>query len=130
MTAPISTYELLKLHTSLTEEARKLMEKKNTDYRAVGGDPFGNFRMARLMRVEPAVGLMIRMMDKHARILSFIERGTLAVSDESWHDCCIDLINYSILLHGLLEEIAEKCGAKNAGIPNENRANPGLDVAR
>jgi len=51
MTAPISTYELLKLHTSLTEEARKLMEKKNTDYRAVGGDPFGNFRMARLMRL-------------------------------------------------------------------------------
>ena len=102
----ITPEQLFELHSRLTEEARKLMERKNADYSSASRDPFANFRMSGLLHVPPAIGAMLRMQDKMARLLSFIERGNLAVSEESWHDCVVDLINYSVILHGLLEELA------------------------
>ena len=96
--------ELLDSHHLLCKEARELMQRKNSDYKAGSGDAFANFRMSQLLHIDPAIGAMLRMQDKMARLLSFIEKGTLAVKEESWHDCCIDLINYSIILRGILAE--------------------------
>lgn len=100
----ITPEKLLFLHESLCDEGRDLMTRKNADYKAGSNDPFHNFRMASLLHVDPAIGAMVRMQDKMARLVSFIERGTLAVKAESWHDCIVDLINYSVILHGLLDE--------------------------
>lgn len=102
----MTSADLQALHTRLCEQGRKLMERKNTDYKAGSGDPFANFRMASLLHVNPAIGAMVRMQDKMARLVSFIETGRLAVSEESWKDCIVDLINYSVILYGLLDELS------------------------
>lgn len=100
----ITREQLQDLHRDLAFEALDLMKRKNADYGA-NADPFANFRMAQLLHIAPAVGAMLRMQDKMARLVSFIERGDLAVKEESWHDCIVDLINYSVILHGLLDEM-------------------------
>lgn len=106
----ISSGDLQDLHIRLCLRGREIMAKKNADYKAGSGDPFANFRMSRLLHVEPAIGAMVRIQDKMARLVSFIERGDLAVKEESWQDAIIDIINYSVILHGLLDE---KCQNQN-----------------
>lgn len=99
--------ELLKLHERLCASGRELMRRKNTDYGA-NNDAFANFRMASLLRLDPAQGVLLRMQDKMARLVSFLEKGQLAVTEESWSDSIVDLINYSVILAGLLGEAADK----------------------
>ena len=52
--------------------------------------------------MNPALGIMLRMQDKMQRVRTFVNKGTLAVQEESWEDACIDLLNYSILLYASL----------------------------
>lgn len=96
-------HKLLRLHETLTTQARELMTRKNADYGA-NTDPFANFRMSALLHIEPEFGVLLRMQDKMARLVSFLEKGELAVKEESWSDAIIDIINYSVLLCGLLQE--------------------------
>lgn len=100
----MNTTELLDLHSRLCDEGKELMSRKNADYSAGSGDPFANFRMSALLHVDPIIGAMVRMQDKMARLVSFIEKGSLAVKEEGWHDCIVDLINYSVIVHGMLQE--------------------------
>lgn len=83
-----------------------IMRKKNADY--TGGetkDPFANFRMTELMGFGTAEqGLMIRMMDKVQRIKSFLSKGKLEVQNESAQDAVRDIIGYSLILLGMMEE--------------------------
>jgi hypothetical protein len=103
---PPKRARLLSLHRTLTEQARELMTRKNADYGA-NADPFANFRMSALLHIEPEFGVLLRMQDKMARLVSFLEKGELAVKEESWSDAIIDIINYSVLLCGLLRERVE-----------------------
>lgn len=107
----MSRAHLLRLHENLTEQARELMTRKNADYGA-NADPFANFRMSALLHIEPEFGVLLRMQDKMARLVSFLEKGELAVKEESWSDAIIDIINYSVLLCGLLQEKVNQGGAK------------------
>lgn len=66
--------ELLKLHFEICEQARTIMEAKNHDYAGGGADPFGNFRGALFLGIEPELGLLMRCMDKFKRIEAFIDR--------------------------------------------------------
>ena len=95
--------ELFLLHKELCSTGRELMERKNADYGATT-DPFANFRMAALLHMRPELGVLLRLQDKMARLVSFIEKGNLAVKEESWKDAIIDIINYSVILCGLLQE--------------------------
>lgn len=88
---------LYELHKSLCFDAALLMADKNADY-ATETDPFRNFRMF------GELGILVRMSDKLARLRTFSERGTLAVSDESVRDTILDLINYAVLLYGYIED--------------------------
>lgn len=97
--------ELFDLHKVLCDAGRMLMEKKNVDY-SNGGDPFHNFRMSTLLHVPPAKGVLIRMQDKISRIVSFLDRGDLKVKEESIRDTIVDLINYAVILEGMIEEAA------------------------
>lgn len=98
--------ELLQLHDETCKAARSIMEAKNSDY--TGGksadDPFANFKMAAMIGIHPAVGLLLRMMDKVQRIRTFTLDGGLAVKSESVDDACDDIVNYAILCKGLLRE--------------------------
>ena len=87
-------------------EMRELIEKKNNDYTAGSAetDPFRNFREAEQFGIDPLAGLSNRMNDKFNRIKSFCATGKLAVQTEGVEDAFHDMIGYSLLALGMLEE--------------------------
>jgi hypothetical protein len=93
----ISRTELLKLHEEVTAKAREIMTKKNKDY-AHEGDVFRNFRYF------GAVGILVRLSDKLARLRSFEENNEFAVEDEKLLDTIIDLVNYAVIYLAYKEE--------------------------
>ena len=98
--------ELLQNHQKLCEEARALMELKNRDYAGNGGtEPFANFTRCEAMGVcTTEQGFLVRIVDKLSRMSSFIESGTMHVENESFHDSCVDIINYMVLLSSFVTE--------------------------
>ena len=97
--------EFHKYFQDLQARAFTLMKKKNSDYGA-SVDPFANFRMAVLVGVENEKGILLRMQDKMARLITFIRRGSLEVAEETWEDACIDIANYAFILAGMFKEAA------------------------
>jgi hypothetical protein len=96
--------ELFKLHETICQEAKELMRKKNADY-ACSTDPFMNFRRAEFLGFSTAeMGVLIRMTDKMSRISTFLNRGELSLENESVYDAIVDMINYSVILAGLLKD--------------------------
>ena len=94
---------LLRLHSDICEQCRSIMEAKNTDYTA-GGSVFANFDLAETLGIPREMGVLLRVQDKMQRLRSFIDSGTLAVKSESAEDAIMDVINYMVLLAGMLEE--------------------------
>jgi hypothetical protein len=92
--------ELLKHHEVLCLMARTLMDKKNRDYAGNDGlEPFANFTRVEAMGIcTTEQGFLVRLTDKMSRLSSFVESGTLHVSNESFEDTLIDVINYIVLL--------------------------------
>lgn len=84
------------------------MEAKNHDYAGGSDDCFANFRSALFLDVQPEIGLLMRCLDKFKRIEAFVKTGTLKVKNESVNDAIEDVINYMILLKGLIEERNER----------------------
>ena len=96
--------ELFNKHQEMCHQALELMKKKNHDYSA-GEDPFKNFRMCELLGIcSTEAGVLVRLSDKLSRIASILSSGKSMVKDESLNDTLIDIINYAIILSGLLEE--------------------------
>ena len=98
--------ELLQNHQKLCEEARALMELNNKDYAGNGGtETFANFTRCEAMGVcTTEQGFLVRIVDKLSRMSSFIESGTMHVENESFHDSCVDIINYMVLLSSFVAE--------------------------
>jgi hypothetical protein len=100
--------DLFKLHESISKEALELMKKKNNDY-ASGSDPFMNFRRAEYLGFATAeLGVLIRMTDKMSRISTYLNQGKLSLSNESVYDAIVDIVNYSVILAGLLKDKESK----------------------
>ena len=80
------------------------MKKKNHDYAGRGGEtPFANFERCEAMGVcSTEQGFLVRVIDKVARLSTFVEAGELKVDNESYEDAILDIINYMILLSGFL----------------------------
>jgi hypothetical protein len=76
---------------------------KNADYTGVNSDPFANFKSVESLGISTEAGFLTRMMDKMARIGSFVSKGELQVKDESVKDTLRDLANYSCLLAAYIE---------------------------
>jgi hypothetical protein len=95
--------KLYRLHAILSTDSLVLLRKKNHDY-ASSDDPYRNFR------TFGAMGILVRLSDKLARLQSYIENGTLLVQDESVDDTCKDIINYTVLFKGFLEELKNEVG--------------------
>lgn len=100
----MSAPHLLALHDELCGSAKDLMTRKNYDYTSGSGDSFANFRGSSYLGIDPVLGVMLRMQDKMMRIRTFVEKGELKVKDESVRDAFIDLVNYTVLMYGLIEE--------------------------
>lgn len=99
--------QLLEFHKKMTEQARDLMVRKNTDYaghKLSEMSVFGNLEMVERMGiVNTETGILLRMLDKFARLKTFVQDGSLLVKDESVTDTLIDLINYSVLMAAKIE---------------------------
>ena len=50
---------------------------------------------------------MCRLTDKMSRLSSFLRSGKMQVTDESFNDTCIDVINYMVLLVAYMREKEE-----------------------
>lgn len=74
----------------------ELIRKKNTDYSGLI-DPFKNFRSAEVIGVGVDKAILVRILDKIARISNLLDKEA-KVDDESIDDTLLDLINYSAIL--------------------------------
>lgn len=101
---PNQREELFVYHTTTCDNALALMRKKNTDYSTVD-DPLKNLRASAIIGIHPAKGILLRCMDKFARIANYVDNGKLEVADESVFDSIRDIINYMVLLGFLLWKI-------------------------
>ena len=64
-----------------------------------------NFKRAEFLGFSTAeMGVLIRMTDKMSRISTFLNRGQLSLENESVYDAIVDMINYSVILAGLLKD--------------------------
>lgn len=96
--------ELEQLHRGTCDAARDIMKRKNHDYTDGSVDPFANFRAAEVLDLDPVVGVLLRMQDKIMRLKTFANKGKLDVANESATDAVTDIINYAILILGLVRE--------------------------
>lgn len=94
--------ELLALHEELCDRGRRIMQAKNQDYTA-GGGVFDNFKNSEVFGVPGELGLLLRVMDKLMRLKSFLVNGILVVKGEGVEDAIIDVINYMVMLDGMIK---------------------------
>lgn len=95
----MSFVNLKRLHKNITEKALTTMRKKNADYTGESLDPLFNFKQSEHLGIcSTEQGIVIRIMDKISRVLSFLQKGVLEVEDEKVEDTIEDAINYLILL--------------------------------
>lgn len=98
--------ELLKHHEVLCKQARDLMDKKNRDYAGNDGkEPFANFTRVEAMGIcSTEQGFMVRLTDKMSRLSSILQSGKTNVSNETFEDTLVDVINYIVLLSSYRQE--------------------------
>lgn len=74
----------------------KIVEVKNKDY-AVESDPFRNFRSASVIGIRPDKAILVRILDKIARVNNLLDRDPF-VKSESLEDTLNDIVNYAAIL--------------------------------
>ena len=99
----MSKDELFALHSSTSAACLEVMKKKNHDYTS-GGSVFANFKDSSILGISPVMGILLRCIDKFKRIQTFESKGTLAVEGEGVLDAVDDVINYMILVKGIIIE--------------------------
>lgn len=82
-------------------ECLNLIKQKNADY-AGPIDPFKNFRGAGVIDITPEKAVLIRILDKIARVNNLLSKKTPSVSSESIEDTLMDMANYAIILKVML----------------------------
>jgi len=116
--------DLIQYHRALCAEARRLMDAKNHDYAGGkaedAGGIWGNLEAVQAFDlVDVPVGILVRMIDKMSRLVTFAKGGKLKVADGGVHDTLRDLINYSILLSAYLQHRATVAALRNSTRPDE-----------
>lgn len=109
----VNKKEYLEFHQKFCQQMILITEKKNADYTGTSMSAFSNFEIAEKLGIcSTEQGFMIRISDKIARIISFIQKGELLVKEESVGDTLLDLANYAALLAGYIE--SKKRNSMNA----------------
>lgn len=103
--------DLLSLHKQTTDKCYKIFKAKNSDYACESDDALSNFRTSEVVGVPAPLGVLVRVMDKVQRIRSFATKGELQVKGESVDDAIEDIINYMILLKGVIKDLEPEAGA-------------------
>jgi len=92
----------MKTFEELLEELKELHNRKSHDY--AGEDRLANFRLSRMLGIEPWIGCLIRAGDKYSRLCQFARSKELKVKDETVEDTLKDLSIYALLAIQLFEE--------------------------
>lgn len=106
----IAKEALIKMRARLNEKADEILVAKGNDYNSAqqeAGDTLFNLRICQLLGIvsSPVNGVLIRMSDKLARLVSLTRPGVVQqVSDESLEDTVIDLRNYADYLLAFIKE--------------------------
>lgn len=89
-------------HRRFTEEALQIALRKNHDYanpNATSLGVFGNLAWCEASGLCPTEdGLLIRLQDKMARLVTVHRKGSSEVKDESLRDTRLDMVNYLAFL--------------------------------
>ena len=102
------------------DSIKDIIRRKNADYTGDGG-PFANFEDTGGM-CSPLVGLLLRMGDKMQRLRTYAKKGELKVVGEGAEDAARDMIGYSLILLGMLEEAKPKIPEKRPDALTEELA--------
>lgn len=98
----LTPFEKLMGLNRLTQDAgTEVMQGKNHDYTSGSVDPYQNFRSSTIVGVDPRAGILIRVLDKVARISTFLAKGKLEVAEEGFIDSVVDIRVYMTLILGL-----------------------------
>lgn len=84
----------------------EIMKKKNADY-ATGDDPFHNFRFATLLGMSVEEAILLRVLDKLARVANLLKKDPKVV-EEKMEDTIIDICNYMAILKAYRELLTEE----------------------
>lgn len=93
-----STAWLMSFMITFYDRNIEIMKRKNADYSAQSGNPFGNFMALENLASwdgTSEIGFITRMMDKFMRVISFAKNGELMVKDEGVEDTLADVANYA-----------------------------------
>lgn len=85
------------------KDSLALIDAKNADY-AIEADPFSNFRLAALIGQDPGQAILLRTLDKMARISNLLNKPN-AVLNEGIEDSINDACNYLAILKAYLQSI-------------------------
>lgn len=88
-----------------------LIKKKNADYSGAA-DPFKNFRSAETVGVGVDRAILVRILDKIARINNLLDKEN-KVESESIDDTLLDLINYSAILKAYISSTRKEYENQN-----------------
>ena len=83
------------------KKGHELVKIKNSDY-AGKEHPFKNFEFAQLVGMDVNRAILLRVVDKIARISNLLGKDA-QVKDESIEDTCLDIINYIAIMMAHLE---------------------------
>lgn len=102
----MNTQEILDRFDVTVAKVRETLAKKNHDYTQGSiDDALNNFKISSVvLHIDPSKGLLVRVLDKIARLVTFIECGRLVVDNESATDSIHDIIGYMALLEALLQD--------------------------
>lgn len=98
--------EFLNESQKLLDQIITTIEKKNNDYSGGDSNPFSNFKLGADLGFTPSMehGLMLRVTDKLQRIRSYLQKGELAVPNESIYDAISDTIGYMLILNAMIKD--------------------------
>ena len=116
------------MFNEMLKEMQELHNSKNHDY--AGENPLGNLEMCEAGGIPAWKGVIVRLTDKMARLLTFCRKEEYLVKDESVEDTFRDMSIYAILglilyrtrreeneqVYGVLpEKSRKKASNRNAG---------------
>lgn len=104
----MNSEQYIQFHSQACQKMIEITKKKNEDYAGDGKDAFANFTRVEVLGISTTEqGFLTRMFDKFSRLTSFVNKGFLAVEDESVEDTLFDLANYCILMAGYIQSKKE-----------------------
>ncbi|MDP3793750.1 MAG: nucleotide modification associated domain-containing protein [Candidatus Uhrbacteria bacterium] len=101
---PVTDFDQFLQETrAILDRCLVILSKKNHDYSEVT-DAFSNFKSsAELAGITPAQSLLTLLGMKMARLSQLIGNGKQPMNEKT-EDTIIDLINYTLLLRGVIQE--------------------------